>query len=203
VTNDDIYAAVAGLFDQTQATIQGWVNEAWRRMTADAKWIHTTISLGNTVAGQSVYNLPSGTLKVDGLKVGSSVYSRVSEGDLWDLDDSAQLNGSSVFAPSSDASGAQTVEIYPTPDTSGQPIVARGASLPADLVFGGGASPSIPADLHSGLIDGAISIGMLRQDERPDQAGVYESRFQETIVKLRARRIGLLGGATRIAVVWP
>jgi hypothetical protein len=63
-------------------------------------------------------------------------------------------------------------------------------------------SPPFPADVHGGLSDGAIGIGLARMDERFDSASYFDARFTDATGRLKLRRHGHMGrGGTPIRIV--
>lgn len=198
MTLDDMASTLVSMFDVTTSTAQGYVQEAYRRAVVDAKWFTETAALGSTVAGQAAYSLPVGLIQLDSLFVDGTEFGRVGEFDIPDLLSGDEFLSSSmgVYAQTSSAAGVDQVQLYPAPTSSGLAITGKGEFVPADLVTGSGAgsSPVFPLDLHPVVLDGAIALGYLRSDERPDMAGVHEQRFQEGVQKLRARKIARVGG---------
>ncbi len=208
VTFDEIVAGVAGEggFDVSAAMLGGWVNEVHGKAVAESQWQTESLSLGVTVADQAVYSVPDRVVDVrsiylnDGSEAGQpSQWTRVSVEDLWDLNAGRRgLKWSGgVFAPSFSSVGVQGIELYPPPITAGVPITALAACLPATMVSG--MSPVIPADMHGDLKDGAIALGLLRIDERPDAAAAFEVKFERMVAKLRRRKNSRIGsGASRM-----
>jgi hypothetical protein len=197
---------LTGLFDVSTSTAQGWAQESYRRAVADSRWMTENLALGTTVANQSDYPLPANVVVLRSLAVAGVQYERIGEFDLVDIKAGTAVLSSSggVFAQSSSSAGADQVTLHPAPTQSGLAITAKAELVPTDLVTGTGAgsSPIFPADLHPVVVDGAISIGYLRTDERPDMAMVHESRYQEGVQRLRARKIARVSGRapTRIMV---
>lgn len=197
MTLDDYVSTLTDMFDASSSTAQGWVQEAYRRAVTDARWFTETVTLGTTVAGQAAYALPVGLVQLDSLFINGVEQGRVGEFDIPDLNAGAAFLGSGgVYAQTSSSSGADQIALYPTPTTNGLAITGKGEFVPNDLVAGTGAgsSPVFPLDLHPVVLDGAIALGYLRKDERPDLAGIHESRFQEGVQKLRARKISRVRG---------
>lgn len=200
MTLDEFTTQLTDLFDVSLSTAQSWAQESYRRAVTDAKWFTETASLGTTVAGQAEYDLPVTLVQLDSLFVGGVEYGRVGEFDLTDLNsENAFLSvARGVYAQTSSSSGTDQIRLFPTPDiaSAGQAITGKGEFVPADLVTGAGpgSSPVFTSDLHPVVLDGAIALGYLRTDERPDLAGVHEARYQDGIRKLRARKISRVRG---------
>lgn len=198
MTLDDMQSTLSSMFDVSSSTAQGYVQEAYRRAVADSKWLTSSVTIATTTAGDATYPLPANLVQLDSLFVDGVEYGRVGEFDIGDLNAAkvflSQPGG--VYGYTADSSGADQLQLYPTPTTSGLTITGKGVLVPADLVTGSGAgsSPVFPIDLHSVVLDGAIAIAYQRQDERPDMAAVHEARFQEGVQKLRARRISRVRG---------
>lgn len=204
---EEIVAAVRdqGGLDASDQVRGAWVNEVHRTACAKSKWLMQSLVLGVTVAGTAAYSIPADVAEVDGLYLdgaeGPSDYRRVGTTDLWDLRAGRSfLTGSGgVFAPqysgaASGASAAATkqVELYPAPVESGVDIVVLAAMIPEALV--NGEEPSIPVDMHGDLLDGAISLGIARLDERLDSASAYAAKFAQMVDELGRRKNRRVGG---------
>lgn len=200
MTLDDITSQLNDLFDVSSSTASSWAQEAYRRAVADSGWLTSTVAIGTTVAGQKDYALPTTVVQLESLFVNGVEYSRVGEFDLTDVSSSNAFlsTAGGIYAQSSSSAGVDQITLFPTPDasTSGMPITGKAELVPSDLMTGAGAgsSPVFSADLHSVVLDGAIALGYMRADERPDMAGVHEQRFQEGVRKLKARKIARVRG---------
>lgn len=196
MTLDEMRAVLLNQFDVSSDTADGWCNEAYKQATSEAKWFAETASLGSTVAGQAAYSLPVGVVQLDSLFVNGVEYGRVGEFDITDLNAAnAFLSVSQgVYGQSFSTTGQDQITLFPTPDASstGQAITGKGVFVPATLTTG--QSPVFPEYLHPGVLDGALEIGYLREDERPDLAAVHGARFQDLIRKLRALRVSRVRG---------
>ena len=201
MTFDEIVAAVKqqGGFDVSSGMVEGWVNEVHRQAVAESHWQMSLLSLGTTVVGQATYDVPATVADIVGIYIdsgdGPAHYGRVGTLDVWELRGGRRwLTGSGgVFAPAFSSAGQAQIELYPAPTTAGDTIQALTAGIPADMATGG--SPVIPADMHGDLVDGAIALGLLRVDERPEQALVFEQRFRAMVGKLRRRKNSRVGSA--------
>lgn len=209
MTFDELLAAVKaeGGFDVGDLIVGGWINETHQKAAAESQWLMRTLELGPTIAGVAAYALPDDVVDLVGLFLQDATkpplpYSRVSTEQLWSLKaGSAGLTGSGgVFAPQFDASAVEQVELYPAPASAGVGISALAAMIPALMVTGG--SPVIPADMHGDLKDGAIALGLLRIDERPDSAALFDARFAAMVAKLRRRKKSRVGSQTARMLVW-
>lgn len=207
MTADEILAVITGQFDVTSATALQWLNEKHREAVAESRWRMEIVALATTVAGTAAYNVADSIIDVEGLYIdsgeGPAHYTRTGVRQLWELKSGRSvLRGSGgVFAPAYTSGGVKQVELYKAPTVSGQTISALAAVEPDELAAGAGASPIIPSDLQSGLIAGALALGFLREDERPDLAGSQDQIFQAMVQTLRRRRNSRIGnGPQRIKV---
>lgn len=193
----ELVAAVKseGGFDVTDLQALGWVNQRYREAVATARWREASVSLGVTVIGQSVYALADRVVEVHAVKVGSAPYSRIGAQDLWYVRSGVRrLRGpGGIFAPSYDEDGAKGVDLQPVPDTAGVEITALAAVEPVDLTVLPDLTPIIPSDLHGGLIDGGIAIGLERLDERLQDAAVFKAKFDDMVERLRRRKNSRVG----------
>lgn len=210
---DDIVTAVQvqGGFDisaadVSTATLQGWVNEVYKEVVAESRWMTAVETLAVTVAGQAAYDLPDSVVDVLGLSLADSSgnpgdWQPVSLEDLWALQrGDLGLSGSGgVYGQTAKADSTKQVQLFPAPTTSGAAITALVALVPVDLV--NGKTPAIPEDLHGRLVDAAIALGLLRVEKRPDLSQPLDARKQEikdNLVRRRNSRVG--SGGTRIRV---
>lgn len=192
--------------DVSSATVQGWVNEVYREVVAESRWMMAVETLAVTVAGTAAYDLPDTVVDVLGLALADSSgnpgdWQPCTLEDLWGLQRGTLcLSGSGgVFAQTAKADGTKQVQLFPVPTTSGAVITAQVALVPADLV--NGVTPAIPVDLHGRLIDAAIALALLRLEKRPDLAQPLDARKQEIKDNLVRRRNSRMGsGGTRIRV---
>lgn len=178
----------------------GWANEVHRKAVAESQWQMESLSLGVTVVGVAELDVPERVVDVVGIYLddgsGPAHYSRISTTELWELKGGRRgLRGEGgVFAPAFGSAGERRVELYPAPVQAGVEVVALAAVVPATMVSG--MSPVIPEDMHGDLKDGAIALGLLRVDERPDSAALFEQRFQTMVAKLRRRKNSRIGSGT-------
>jgi hypothetical protein len=205
-------AIVAGVkseggLDVSDAIAGGWVNEAYKEVVADSKWMMAVESLATTVAAQAAYTLPENIADVVAVTIdtgdgsGPGDWQPKALTDLWALKRGARrLRGSGgVFASTATSAGVKQVELYPAPTTTGLNITALVALIPNDLVNGD--SPAIPVDMHGRLKDAAIALGMLRNENRPDLAAGFEARKTELVGKLQRRANSRMGSEpTRIQI---
>lgn len=202
-TYDELVAALGseGGFDVSTAMRGGWLNEVHRKAVAEAQWMMRSLELGPTVAGTATYVLPDDVVDLAGLYLRDpgatpAPYERASTEMLWSLKagTSWTTGPGGVFAPTFDAVAASLVELWPVPTTSGAAISALAAMIPPLMVSG--SSPVIPVDMHGDLKDGAIALGLLRIDERPDSAALFDARFAAMVASLRKRRKSRVGSGT-------
>lgn len=203
MTYDELVAAVGseGGFDVSEAVRGGWINEVHRKAVAESQWMMRTLELGPTVADTATYALPDDVVDLVGLFLQDATddptaWQRVSTEMLWSLKaGTSWVTGSGgVFGPTFDDDGTEQVELYPAPTTSGVTITSLAAMVPPLMVAG--SSPVIPEDFHGALKDGAIALGLLRIDERPDSAALFEARFQAMVVDLKRRKKSRVGSGT-------
>lgn len=200
MTFDQLVDRVVSMFDIDQATVVLWANERHKRMVGEALYRLAELSLGNTVAGQSDYALPDADLDVALLQVGADTepYFRTNAAELARVRAGIAFvnDAPGAFALYADSAGVQKIRLYPTPTVSGTAIVGFGSIAPADMTYGGGASPIIPTHLHPFLLDGVIADGYEQVDERWDLAGPHEQRYEAGIDKLRRFKNTRVGGGT-------
>jgi hypothetical protein len=209
---EDIVSAVVGQggFDTSAAdvstsTVQGWVNEVYKEVVAESQWLMALQTLATTVAGQNAYDLPETVADVRSLTIadsdGPGDWQPKSLEDIWGLQRGrlGLVGSGGVFALSATSSGTKQIVLFPAPTVSGTAIQALVALIPGDMVNGN--TPAIPADMHGRLIDGAIALGLLRLENRPDLAQGLEQRKDAMKAMLGRRKNSRLGSTpTRIAV---
>src|SRR5262245_8955723 len=123
-----------------------WINERYKRLATRSGWSRRTIPLGNTVVGQSDYDLDFEVAEIHELRAGSTPYARLGTQSLWDLQGgNTGLDGTGgIYAPAYSDTGIDQIALNPTPDEVAQ-IVAIVDVVPADL--GGPRDvPQIPYD---------------------------------------------------------
>lgn len=181
----------------TDATILSWLNARYRTFVSQTKWLKQVIELGPTVVSTRTYAIPDTVAEIRALELGSEGEAlRVNVEGMWALRaKTAWLSGPEVtaYAPSFDAAGAQSVEIYPTPTTAGVTISALVAALPSALTTSPDLTPVIPIDFHEAIVSGAIAMGYLRTDARADLAAPYETEFTQAIALLKRRATARVG----------
>lgn len=180
--------------DTSSATVLSWINEVYREMVSAAEWLRSERSLGVTVAGQDLYDLPDDVIRVSKVAInGSSRWDIVATEELLDLkwQGGLYLTGSPgvVAQVYDEVTSKQKIQLWPVPQTAGYTIQVLGSILPAALTTAGpDATPLLPPDVHEALADGAIGLGRLRVDEREDLAAPYMQKFQAAVGKLVKRR---------------
>lgn len=189
----------------TDATVLSWLNARYREFVARTKWLKETIELGPTVVNQATYTIPDTVVEIRALRLGTKSESlRVNVEGMWALIDTiAFLSGpeTTAYAPAFDASGAQAVQIYPTPTTAGTSITALVVALPTALTAAPDTTPVIPIDFHECIVSGAIGMGYQRTDARADLAASYVAEFEAAIDRLKRRSTARVGqGPVRFPV---
>jgi hypothetical protein len=180
------------------------INQAHKRMCAEAEALKARITVGVTIVGEDTYELDPDIVQLLSLRVDGHAYERKSMDELDDLganDAWAYGYPQRYFAPEFSAIGGGEVAIWPVPTSAGLTITGRAAMLPPDLVNDAD-YPSLPADFHEDLVDGAMATVLRRDDERFAEADAIEARFLQRCRDLRGRlnkRVG--SGPVRIAVV--
>jgi hypothetical protein len=198
VKNEGGFDTAAANMDN--ATILGWLNEAYERLTGESKFVRKTRELGPTVADQATYALPDEVIDLRALKVGTSApWLRVSTEELWELQAGYRaletVTGVGVFAPSFESDADAMVELWPVPtaETAGLSISALAAVALGDLSLATDVAPLLPADVQGAVVDGAIAIGMRRIHERWDIAQAYDAKLDAGIQALAKRTNSRVG----------
>lgn len=197
-----------GGFDVSDDEAQGWVLDAYRTMVARSKWRQTIRELGLTAVGVGAVDVPEDIVDVLQLAVNGRPYDRISVRELWELKTGSRslLSTTGVFAPifqddAADVGDLDQVELYTAPTEAGLSIMALAAVLPPTL--GSDGQFAVPEDVHERIVDGAISTGLLRKEERPDLAAGYKAQFDEAVGELNRRRTSRIGsGPAQMAVLY-
>lgn len=212
MTLDEMVAAVRdeGGFDDTSssvvpATIVSWVNTKYTEMVEDSKYQKVQRSIGPSVAGEGRYYLGGDIVDVARLQVDNSdAYARGTIEDLWNL-----RNGHATVTPgyigayigTFDTAGNSAITIFPTPVEDGLAINILAAVSPTELAAGAD-TPIVPRRYHQAIVEGAIGLGKLRVDERPDLAASREAIFTDAVQKLQRSGNSRIGsGPSRIRIV--
>jgi hypothetical protein len=194
VTFAELYAAVRdqGGFDSTstgssQADIAGWINQAYTRLVVRSKWRKAQVVIATTVADQAEYTLPATVEDIEeGILVGTEPWSAVGQETLWRLKNGNATADGGVWAGDYDDAGNPQIELYPAPDEAGVEVSALAVLKPVPLAVDAD-TPIVPEDFHDAIVDGAISTGLRRINERIGEADSFEARFREEVEGLRRR----------------
>lgn len=196
-----LVSRLQGLTAITSIEAQARINQAHRRLVADALWLRTAIAVGTTVAGTDVYAIPAGTVEVFTVRVNKLRYERKTPDELDDLNNDplsyAYGRPQRFFAQEFTSAGVLEVMLWPAPTITGQAITARGAVLPADMtnLAAAGAYPVVPPDFHEYLVDPfAFAETLSRDDERFNEADDKEAQCEAIVKKLRSRSLRRIGG---------
>ncbi len=190
-----------GGFDSTssatsQAVALSWLEARYQEMCAESGYTQAIRELGPTVADQDEYALPDSVTRVVGLRVGTSrPWTPVKLEDLWALAaGTARLEGGMIGAfaetwseETADA-GTEKVKLYPAPTEAALDVSAICVVSPPALSLSANTAPQVPTDFHEYIVDGAIAMGLRRDDSREDEAAPYEARFKDAIGRLGMRR---------------
>jgi len=210
VQTDELIAAVRdqGGFDTTslatsQAVILSWLNARYRELCAESGFLRGQRELGPTVADQAEYALPDSVVRVVRLRVGSlRPFAPMQVDDLWLLQGgnaSLESGVDGAFAPSWGSDGVEKVMIYPTPSSDPDESLGVGESIDAvcvvlpDALAAGDSGPQVPEDFHEAIVDGAIALGLFRDDGAAGLAQPFEEKFQAAIVRLKRRATARVG----------
>lgn len=208
MTFDELVEGVMAQGGFTNAAMAGgWVNEVHRKAVSESQWLMQELALGSTVVDQTDYDIPANAVDIVGLylldtQTGLPLdWQRISTTEMWDVKGKRQgIRGTGgVFSPKFGESGEKRIELYPAPLVADVAITALAAMSPATM--SSGMSPVIPEDMHGDLMDGAIALGLLRIDERPDSAALFDAKFGRMVTLLSRRKNSRVGSrTTRIRV---
>lgn len=132
----------------------------------------------NTVAGTSLYALPTDFARVRSVRDTSRQQEMVAVG-LRDIDRSIASSGAPTFY----ALDASSVHLYPTPDNA-YPIEVRYWKLPVALSADTD-TPTLPADYHNMLIYGATAECYRAEDDHAT-AAQWQARFDQALSEFSA-----------------
>lgn len=190
-----------GGFDSTssatsQAVALSWLEARYQEMCAESGYTQAIRELGPTVVDQDEYALPDSVTRVVGLRVGTSrPWTPVKLEDLWALSaGTARMEGGMIGAfaqtwseETADA-GTEKVKLYPAPTEAALDVLAICVVSPPALSLSANTAPRVPTDFHEYIVDGAIAMGLRRDDSREDEAAPYEARFKDATGRLGMRR---------------
>ena len=180
----DLIAEVRAQIDVDDDQAYEWLLDRARVMNAAAAWLLKEYALTLT-QGTTEYPLPDDAVRTEALIVGGRPYARSTLTQM----DQARYGSSTkpIYADGVDGQGANLLALWPS--ASGDAILRYLSDVPDDRT----GSPPFPEDVHRGLSDGAIGIGLARMDERFDGAGYFDARFADATARLRTRRHGHVG----------
>jgi hypothetical protein len=172
--------------------------EAVKRFAAKSHWVKAELTLGPTVAAQTVYTLPGQVVKLLDLLYGESTpYQAKSIRDLWDLKsgraelvESEYLGG--IFAERFSADGTlKQFEIFPAPEEGGEALTGLASIVPPDITLE--TALPFPEDKRRAVVDLAKAIAYEDTDEGFEPATYFEKRANaeaESLFLLGNARIG-------------
>jgi hypothetical protein len=191
----DLVAEVRAQIDVDNAQALAWLLDRARVMNAASSWLLREAQIPVSLTTQE-YALPDGAIRSEALTIGGRPYRRATLSQM----DQARFNAGTqpIYSDGVDALGASLLAIWP-------PVVGvavlRVLADVADPVNTATEEPPFPEDIHRGLSDGAIAIGLARMDERFDSAAYFEARFTDATARLRTRRHSPAGrGGTPIRI---
>lgn len=199
-----------GGFDSTatnsdDSSILGWINEAYREMVTEAKWLKAVRTLTPISAGGSTYAIPDDVSDVRSVRISGTgtEYALVNLEDLWSLKSSAayitpSVSGGGAFTANYEADTDPYIELWPA--SGGVSVEALVSVIPSAL--GTGDTPKVPDDLQPALIERAIAIGLDRVYSRPDLAAPKTAAFNEAKQKLTRRANSRIGSGPKQARIY-
>lgn len=195
MTWDELVAEVRAQIDVSSDQALEWLLDCARRMNANAGWLLREAEIALTV-DVTEYATPTGAVRMEALTVGGRPYARST---LGAMDQARYGHGTkTIYADGVNEDGDALISIWPP--ASGTGILRFLADVP-EPTNTATETPPFPADVHRGLSDGAIGIGLARMDERFDSAGYFSARFDDATARLRARRHSHVGrGGTPIRI---
>lgn len=179
-----------GQFDASSDQALAWLDARHKTMVARSRCYRRTLSIGSTVDGQRDYALPGELVELLQVNVGGIDVPKARSTDLSPLTQGTYAlvdAEGSIFAPDEDSAGALEIAFYPIPDTSGKPILVRGAFLPPDLDIGDNTTVKVPADFHDRLVNGALATALERLENRLDLSATHDGKFDQGCEELRKR----------------
>lgn len=193
VTADGVSDAEAGVL----------VNQRYRELVTQAKFLEKIISLGTTVANQAAYNFPETDLvQVEYVYIGSTRYNRVGLDELHEVESGRAFLDDwrfGIVSPYFDSAGTAQFRLYPAPGTAGDTITGVVVDTPAALV--NGQSPVTPVDFDQVIIDGARALVYDEEDEDGGNRDRLEARFDRGVARLQGRKNTRIGrGPTQARV---
>ena len=190
-----------GGFDVSRTVALSWAQDRLTRANRRAEWNKKTVSLGNTVADQAEYTIPSDVLVLKDVDVGTARYTRVGPDRLAALKH-AEYSADYVYSPDWTTGAVEQIELYPVPSESGTAITGQAVVEPAALADTGAEITQLPAEFHQRvLVNGAIATGLARLDERIAEADRYEAEWASAVEEMRRLKISRIGsGPVRFKV---
>lgn len=164
------------------------------------------MELGPTVDGTSDYAFPD-CIRLIRLSVGTIPWARTS---LESIEDAAAnlgfieyVTGGGVYAPTTDATGAELLRLYPTPSQDGLPILAETVGKPPAYDTGSLSDTTVfPDDFDRAQVDYARAIYFGSVEDNAALRSYYMDRADENALELRRERTGRMGsGPRRIPII--
>lgn len=182
-----------GGIDAPDATVDGWLNDRYRRLVTASKWRQSKVELGPTAAAQSTYEKPADVVDITTIWVDSAKYIPASVEEMVELQQNRAhlIDADGAFGDEYGPDGEELVELFPTPDTNDLTIIALAAVAPP--VLEADEPPVVPDEFMHFIVEGAIADGLGRMDERLAEAADWEVKFQTGVELLEQRRNSLIG----------
>lgn len=164
-------------------------------MCVRSEWLQGTVNFGPTVIGQAGYAYPTNVDHVLWVAVNGVPYSPADEKSVDWINDAVLAvkapPGAGLYYETTDASGAQSVALYPVPSAAGQAISVKSVLTPPDI--GASQEPVFPQRFDR-FIEAYVKANAFEGlEDNPEDASVYWQRFDAGVADLAALRTGRLG----------
>jgi hypothetical protein len=174
--------------DYSPSEADAKLNEGHKELCVRAEWLRGTLSIGNTVAGQQLYALPTNVYRPLRVKVNGTRYEASDEDTVDDFVSGAMtlvVNG--VWFLQGDANGTDQFALYPVPTQGGLPITARCVLVPPTLENDTDEFVP-PSDTHQAVIYFAAARSLGGSEDDLDSRSYYMDQFDGIVGRLKRLR---------------
>jgi len=178
---------LAGL-DLTTDQANALLSQGHRELCERSEWTQRIYDFGPSIAGTSIYALPSNYYRMLFLQVDGAPYESVDRRLLLEMAQGTWAQRDGTYTTTMDAYGTESLLISPVPTADGQLIRGRIVYTPNDLVDGG-LQPLVPDSFQRAIIDYVAAVVYGEVEDDSDVADRYLSEFERRLTMLKQLRI--------------
>lgn len=162
------------------------INEGYRELAVRSEFLQRTADLGPTVSGTNSYSVPANMHRIMFLSLGTTPYVRAKNRQYTEeiAAGTRALRAPGVYWIHRDGLGAEYVNLYPAPTSSGTSINARIVFIPGDLSSGTDV-PIVPTFSHRAIVDYAAAQAYALAEDNTDLANQFMADFERRLGQVK------------------